>query len=75
MSEWEIVDGVELRDYFAAQIAAAIYTQFQNDGTAREYDYWREGIAIEAYRLADEMLDVRERAPGSDGAREDNGNG
>lgn len=50
-----------LRDMLAASVVSSIWTRFRLDGTSVHYDNWREGVAIEAYRLADEMLDVRSR--------------
>jgi len=52
--------GMSLRDAMAIAAAGHIWTQYQVDGTAREYPEWRQGVAIEAYRLADEMLAARE---------------
>lgn len=52
---------VTLRDMLAASVVSSIWTQYQTDGTSVQYDNWREGVAVEAYRLADEMLDVRSR--------------
>ena len=49
-----------LRDQFAMVVAGHIWAVYQTDGTARDFDNWREGVAIEAYRLADEMLKERE---------------
>ncbi|WP_028354789.1 hypothetical protein [Bordetella petrii] len=53
--------GMSLRDAFAIAAAGHIWARYQSDGTAREYDNWREGVAIESYRLADEMLSARAR--------------
>lgn len=53
--------GMSLRDRLAIAVAGDIWARFQVDGTAQQYDGWREGVAVEAYRLADEMLEVRAR--------------
>lgn len=53
--------GMSLRDAFAIAVAGDIWMRFQSDGTAQRYDNWREGVAVEAYRLADEMLEVSNR--------------
>lgn len=55
--------GMSLRDYFAARLAPSIWSQFQNDGTARQHDNWHEGVAIESYRIADEMIEARDHYP------------
>jgi uncharacterized protein YodC (DUF2158 family) len=52
-------DGMTLRDWFAGQIAPAIWKQFNDDGTATEFPDWKTGVAIEAYRMADAMLAAR----------------
>ena len=49
------------RDTLAAAVAGHIWAQFQDDGTASEHPEWRHGVAIEAYRLADEMIEVGDR--------------
>ncbi|WP_103035273.1 hypothetical protein [Castellaniella caeni] len=53
--------GMSLRDAMAIAAAGHIWAQFQNDGTAKEFPEWRQGVAVEAYRLADEMIAARER--------------
>lgn len=52
--------GMTLRDAKALAVAGHIWVQFQRDGTARQHSNWREGVAYEAYKLADEMLEFRE---------------
>lgn len=54
--------GMSLRDYFAARIAPEILRQFSGDGTMVEHSEWRQGVAVEAYRIADEMLEMRRRS-------------
>lgn len=58
--EYGLHYGMSLRDAFAISAAGHIWASYQNDGTAQEYDNWREGVSIEAYRLADAMLKARE---------------
>lgn len=62
-TEWEpetsVPGGLTIRDYLAASLAPAIYADFQRDGTAVKFAEWRQGVAVEAYRIADEMLAER----------------
>lgn len=53
--------GMSLRDAFAIAVVGDIWTRFQSDGTSEQYYNWREGVAVEAYLLADEMLEVHAR--------------
>jgi hypothetical protein len=45
--------GVTLRDYFAAAVLPIVYKE------SRGGPDWREDIADEAYKMADEMLKAR----------------
>ena len=54
-----------LRDRFAGNLAPAIYQTFKQDGTASQYSNWQEGVAIEAYRIADAMLAARDGKEGN----------
>lgn len=54
-----LAEGMSLRDAFAISVTGDIWSAYQSDGTAREYDDWRDGVAVEAYRLADSMLRAR----------------
>jgi hypothetical protein len=58
----EAVGGMSLRDAMAIAAAGHIWVEFQRDGTAKQYPEWRQGVAVEAYRLADEMLAAREQS-------------
>ena len=57
-SELEPVDGMTLRDYFAAKAMNVIYARFlTGEGMA---GHWTdEGMAESAYKMADAMLEVR----------------
>ena len=51
--------GMSLRDYFAAKVLAAVY-----DAYLREVDLgpnWKTGVAMDAYSMADAMLEVRQK--------------
>ena len=53
--------GPTLLDRIAMQMAPAIWDTFNRDGTNVEHDDWRKGVAIEAYRLADELVAEKRR--------------
>ena len=56
----ELTDpGMSLRDYFAAQAIGPLLQQIE----AYPDENWRLGIAIDAYAMADAMLEARERKP------------
>lgn len=48
--------GLTKREMFAMHFAGHIWTQYQTDGTAVQYDNWREGVCVESVRLADQLL-------------------
>ena len=53
--------GMTLRDYFAAKAMPAIYTEYVRDAAVRGWaEDWRDGIAQDAYKMADAMLRARE---------------
>ena len=52
-------EGMSLRDWFAGQVAPVIWKQYQEDGTAVKFPNWKEGVSVEAYRIADAMLEAR----------------
>ena len=55
------VNGMTLRDYFAGQALSSCYKQV-TDYCDRENSYpfdWMNGIANDAYRMADAMLSAR----------------
>lgn len=49
-------DEQRMRERIATAVAGDIWTQYQNDGTAKDYDMWRDAVAIEAVRLADALI-------------------
>lgn len=57
--------GMELRDYFAAQVISAIYNEYfwsvREGDHGVDYD-WQTGLAGDAYKLADAMLAAREES-------------
>lgn len=57
--------GISLRDYFAGKAMGVMYKEMWED--ARETGdhppkWWREGLAQDAYRLADAMLLARKKS-------------
>lgn len=51
---------VDLRDYFAAKVLPAVFSDYCSAARETGFDYgWRIGLAIEAYEMADAMLDAR----------------
>jgi len=59
---------MELRDQFAATILPTIYEAYQTfcreSGSCRD-EYWREEIALEAYRMAEAMIAMRSAVIGT----------
>jgi len=56
-------EGMLLRDYFAAQVVSAVYHGVFEDwrqNKAGIQEDWPTGIAVDAYRVADAMLKIRE---------------
>ena len=57
--------GMTLRDYFAAQVLAAVYRDFWDDfrsGVTNAGERWSEEVAYMAYKAADAM--IKERSKG-----------
>lgn len=54
--------GMSLRDYFAARVLPAIYTDVITSLTKSGFpsDDWQVGIAIDCYKMADAMLTARD---------------
>lgn len=54
--------GMSLRDYFAARVLPAIYTDVIASLTKSGFpsDDWKVGVAIDCYRMADAMLTARD---------------
>jgi len=53
---------ISLRDYFAAQILPALYTEFFTELRHKRFDFdehWKHGITLDAYQFADAMLAMR----------------
>lgn len=57
------VYGMTLRDWFAGQVIANTYLRYANEADVKGWhnDRWREGIAVEAYMIADAMIAAREK--------------
>jgi hypothetical protein len=57
--------GATLRDYFAAKVMPAIYKDFWDDVRCDRYsgvaEDWQIGLAIDAYSMADAMLEARKK--------------
>lgn len=56
--------GMSFRDAAALSILPALYAEFWRGVVADEYNVtpgWRDGVAADAYRMADAMLAARER--------------
>ena len=59
-SNW-MAPGMTLRDYFAAKAMPAVYTDCIRRAADEGWvEGWRDGIAQDAYMLADAMLKARE---------------
>ena len=58
-------DGMQLRDYLAAKAMPAVYRDFWDDVRAGRNgcvpEDWKIGIAIDAYAMADAMLEARDK--------------
>ena len=58
-------EGMTLRDYFAAKVMPAIYKDFWDDVRCDRYscvtEDWQMGLAIDAYSMADAMLEARKK--------------
>jgi len=53
---------ISLRDYFAARILPALYTEFFTELRHKRFDFderWKHEVALDAYRIADAMLAMR----------------
>ncbi len=54
---------METRDEFALAVLPAIYAEFfagcRDSGGGPQDEHWREGLALDAYRMADAMLAMR----------------
>jgi hypothetical protein len=53
-------EGMTLRDYFAAKALGLCFAQYLNHAEAEGFqDGWRDGVASDAYLMADAMLRAR----------------
>jgi hypothetical protein len=54
---------MNMRDEFAMRVLSAIYAEFfagcREQGVGPKDEHWREGLAIDAYAMADAMIAVR----------------
>ncbi|MGV3978045.1 hypothetical protein, partial [Citrobacter freundii] len=54
-------DDMTIRDYFAAKALGLCFAQYLNHAEAEGFqDGWRDGVAADAYQMADAMLRARE---------------
>lgn len=54
-------EGMTLRDYFAAKALGLCFAQYLNHAEVEGFqDGWRDGVAADAYQMADAMLHARE---------------
>jgi len=62
VSEYELQDGMTLRDYFAAKVMPAVYADYCAAARTLGFDEdWKMGIALDAYQMADAMLAERNK--------------
>ena len=53
-------EGMSMRDYIAVTILPAIYADYVSAADMHGYmENWYEGLAVDAYRMADAMLRAR----------------
>ena len=55
----EFNDGMTLRDYFAAKAMPSILHYFLKVDFHLKDNSWMEGVAMDAYKMADAMLEAR----------------
>lgn len=54
-------DDLKVRDYFAAEALGLCFAQYINHAEVEGFqDGWRDGVAADAYLMADAMLKARE---------------
>jgi hypothetical protein len=52
--------GMTLRDYFAAKAMPSVYTDYCESANVIGFEEnWRDGVALDAYAMADAMLKAR----------------
>lgn len=55
-------DGMTLRDYFAAKALPALCADYRDGARQTGFDHgWMDGVAMDAYEMADAMLKARSR--------------
>lgn len=55
------MEEANLRDYFAAKAVGLCFAQYINHAEVEGFqDGWRDGVAADAYLMADAMLKARE---------------
>lgn len=58
-----VVYGMTLRDYFAATALPAVFKDYAESAQKVGWDEgWQDGVAMDAYAMADAMLRAREAA-------------
>lgn len=60
--DWDYVEGMSLLDYFAAKILPTVYSDYcLSADTVGYVENWQVGVAKDAYRMAQAMLEVRKK--------------
>lgn len=55
-----VCDGMTLRDYFAAKVIPVVYKRaFMDMAKTGFVENWKYGVALDAYAMADAMLEAR----------------
>lgn len=54
-------EGMTLRDYFAAKAMTECLRSLHDDEGVYPDEHWRVGVAMEAYAMADAMLEARKQ--------------
>lgn len=62
-SDWQSESGMTVRDYMAAKALGLCFAQYLNHAEVEGFqDGWRDGVASDAYQMADAMLSAREES-------------
>lgn len=60
---YAVTGGMTLRDYFAAKAMPSVYTDYCESADVIGFEEnWRDGVALDAYAMADAMLKAREQS-------------
>ena len=60
-SDWQSESGMTVRDYMAAKALGLCFAQYLNHAEVEGFqDGWRDGVASDAYQMADAMIKARE---------------